>query len=94
VGYALLANPSAQRELDALPPRIAEGIRAVLRALADEPRSKRFDLKVLQGGSTRSWRLRIGDYRVILGLDHERQEILVVRIGPRSTVYRGWSGGD
>lgn len=51
-------------------------------------------MKVLQGGQPGQLRhrLRIGDYRVILRIDHERQEILVVRIGHRSTVYRSWDG--
>ncbi len=93
--YALLASPHAQRDLDDLPVRIADGIRLLLHALAEEPRSRRFDIKQL-GGSHRSkrLRLRIGEYRILLDIDHQRQQILVARIGHRSTVYRGWDGGD
>lgn len=96
MAYALLANPAAQRELDALPDRIADGLRIVLRELAANPRSDRFDVKLLQGGRTgiKRWRLRVGDYRIVFQFDHAAKEIRVVRIGHRSTVYRGWSGGD
>lgn len=91
MAYALVAAPSAQRELDALPPRIAAGIRAVLRALAAEPRSHRFDLKRLAGVPARlpALRLRVGEYRIILAIDHDGREILVARIGHRKAVYRG-----
>lgn len=96
MAYALVAAPVAQRELDHLPARIADGIRQALRALADDPRSKRFDLKRLQGNDARPppLRLRLGDYRVILQIYHDLREIRVARIGPRSTVYRGWGHGD
>lgn len=92
----LLASPRAQKELDALPSRIADGLRQLLGALAEDPRSKRFDLKPLVGGRGKlpRLRLRIGDYLVILEIDHARQQILVGRVGHRSTIYRDWGGGD
>lgn len=89
--YALLAHPRAQRELDALPPAIAAGMRRVLAELAKAPRSKRFDLKPLKAvdGEPPAMRLRVGDYRAILRIDHKRHEIRIARIGHRSDVYRG-----
>ena len=91
MAYALLASPAAQRELDGLPRRIGDGIRAVLMALAQDPRSERFDLRLLRGRNPgRRLRLRIGDYRVLLSVDHARREILVARIGHRSSVYKAW----
>jgi mRNA-degrading endonuclease RelE of RelBE toxin-antitoxin system len=91
LAYALLASPSGQKTLDALPKAIAEGLKRVLQALAESPRSRRFDLKALQGPQRRPplLRLRIGDYRVVLFMDHPRQEVVVVRAGRRNTVYRG-----
>ena len=96
MGYALLTVPAVQRQLDALPARIADGLRLVLRALADSPRSKRFDLKPLQGSYHRPppLRLRVGDYRVILQVYHDVQEIRISAIGHRSTIYRDWVRGD
>ncbi len=89
--YTLLAAPRPQRELDALPPAIAEGIRRVLHALAEDPRSRRFDVKALRDvdGKPPALRLRVGDYRVVFAMDHTSEEILVARIGHRKTVYRG-----
>lgn len=76
---------------------IADGIRRVLRALAAEPRSRRFDLKPLKAvdGDPPAMRLRIGEYRVILRIHHDDREIRLARVGHRSTVYRGLEGvGD
>lgn len=89
--YRLLAHPRAQAELDALPARIADGLRAVLRALAQHPRSRRFDLSLLKAvpGQPPAMRLRVGDYRVILRIDHKERETLLARIGHRKDVYRG-----
>lgn len=89
--YSLLAHPRAQRELDGLPTIVAQGIRSVLEALAVDPRSRRFDLKQLRGidGEPPAQRLRIGEYRVVLRIDHRSREIRIARIGHRSDVYRG-----
>ena len=69
--YVLLAHPRAQRELDELPSRIADGLRAVLQELATRPRDPKFDLKKLNAvdGEPPALRLRVGEYRVILRID-------------------------
>lgn len=95
--YALFASPAAQRELDALPTVIAEGIRKVLRILADDPRTNRLDLRPLRAvdGEPPALRLRLGQYRVILRIYHDLEEIRIARIGHRRSVYRGITGiGD
>lgn len=96
MAYALLTVPAVQRQLEDLPPAIADGLRAVLMALAQDPQSRRFDLRKLAGNDQRPppLRLRVGDYRVILQVYHDLKEIRISRIGHRSTVYRGWEGGD
>ena len=94
--YALLTVPAVQRQLDALPPRIVDGLCFVLWALSEDPKSKRFDLKPLQGTYHRPppLRLRVGDYRVILMVYHDLKEIRISAIGHRSTVYRDWGRTD
>lgn len=37
-----------------------------------------------------AYRIRIGDYRVIYAIADERLVVLVVEIGHRREVYRGW----
>ncbi len=89
--YTLEAHREANKQLLTLPPKIADGIRRVLRDLAANPSTDRFDLKPIQGHSSRppTLRLRIGKYRVLVKIRHEKQRIRVLRLGHRSVVYKG-----
>lgn len=89
--YRLEAHRQANKELRALPPGIADGIRRVLRDLAEDPRHARFDLRPIQGHHSLppTLRLRIGQYRVLLKISHERRLVRALRVGHRRDVYRG-----
>lgn len=34
------------------------------------------------------WKLRVGDYRVILDVNEQKREILVLKVGHRKNVYK------
>lgn len=89
--YALEAHREANKQLRSLPPKIADGLRKVLRDLAHDPAHPRFDLKRIQGHNRHppTQRLRVGQYRVLLKIDHDEQRIRILRIGLRADVYRG-----
>lgn len=90
-GYHLEAHREANKQLKRLSPKIADGIRKVLHDLAANPSHPRFDLKPIQGHSSRppTMRLRIGHIRILLKISHERKLIRILRIGDRRDVYRG-----
>jgi mRNA interferase RelE/StbE len=44
----------------------------------------------MRGKGTGFYRLRVGAYRIIYRMQSERISVLVIRIGHRSEVYRGW----
>lgn len=54
-----------------------------LRHVAEDPR--RFLTRL---AAVEAYRLRVGDYRVILDVDWEREMVYVLTLGHRSTVYR------
>ena len=58
---------------------------AAIEALADEPRPPGVKKLV---GSEHIYRIRVGDYRVIYGIDDRALLLLVQRIRHRSDVYR------
>ena len=60
--------------------RISEAIRSLAKDLRP-PGSKK--MKNRDG-----WRIRVGDYRVIYGINDEESVVLVAKIGHRSDVYR------
>jgi mRNA interferase RelE/StbE len=85
VAYTVQVLPSAQRQLAKLDPPIRKRIAAAIDSLADDPRPA--GAKKLQGGET-TWRVRVGDYRILYDI-HDRQAlVLVIEVGHRREIYR------
>ena len=82
--YQIVIKRSAEKELNALPSALRNRIANRLLTLEDNPRP--VGIKKLQGEE--SYRLRIGDYRVLLTIDDQRQQVVIYAIGHRREVYR------
>ena len=83
--YTVVVVRSAERELKALSPEIAQRIGQRLRALAEDQHPAQ--TKRLR--NSRNFRLRIGDYRVIYAVDDAARLVTVLAVGHRREVYRG-----
>ena len=82
--YQVLIKRSAEKELDALPANVRDRIVARLLALEGNPRPS--GTKKLQGEE--SYRLRVGDYRVLYTVDDPQRAVTIYAIGHRREVYR------
>jgi len=83
--YSVELSQSAARSLRELPTRQQLRIRQKIDALADNPCPPGHrKLK----GEERSYRIRVGDYRVVYEIFEEIVMVLVLRIGHRKDVYR------
>jgi mRNA interferase RelE/StbE len=82
--YQVILKRSAEKELDALQTSIRERINRRLLALKETPRPS--GVKKLQGEE--SYRLRIGDYRVLYTIDDNSKQVFIIAIGHRREVYR------
>lgn len=82
--YAVYILGSAERALGRIAQPQQVKIIAAIRGLAGTPRPA--GVKKLSGRE--SWRIRIGDYRVIYEIDDQRVIVTVVAIGHRRDVYR------
>ncbi len=82
--YTVVFLRRAQRELESLPNTDYERVRNAIAGLANNPRPS--GCKKLTGRD--GWRIRIGDYRVIYGINDRELLITVVRIGNRRDIYR------
>ncbi len=80
--YSIQIEENAERFLKKLNKKDVEMILNKVYAIRDNP--FRF-LKRLQG--EKLWRLRIGDYRVIVDVIVSFNKIIVIRIGHRKNVY-------
>ena len=79
--YRVELTRAAERQLDALPDRLASRVVSQLLELADDPRP-RGALK-LSGTAAPMWRIRIGDIRVVYSVSDRSQLVLVERIARR-----------
>lgn len=84
MSYALAFKPSAEKELRKLPRDMIPRVVAAVRALGDEPRPH----GCVKLSGSQSWRVRIGDYRVIYDINDKSRAIDVLHIGHRREVYR------
>ncbi len=77
-------RPSAEKQLDALDPPNGARVRAALLRLTADP-LQATNVKAMHDGT---FRLRVGDWRVVYALHDDVLIVLVLRIGHRREVYR------
>jgi mRNA interferase RelE/StbE len=85
--YTVNLDRTAEKGLRKLPRNIAARIVSALQALADDPYPPA--ARKLEGYDD-LYRLRIGDWRAIYTVDDAEIIILVLDIGPRKDIYRGY----
>lgn len=83
-GWRVEITPPARRDLRRIDPPVGRRVLDTLdRLVADPPTG---DVIKLQGRE--EWRLRVGDWRVLLRLDREQLAVYVLRVLPRGRAYR------
>ena len=80
----LVITSRAKRELSKLEKSTLKRIQVALNKLLTNPETA--DLKKLKGESD-TWRLRVGDYRVIMEIIHKEETIYVLRVRHRREAY-------
>ena len=83
--YQVLIARSAEKQLKKLPPQIQRKIAAVIMSLGIEPHP--YGSKKLTG-TVNSYRVRVGDYRVIYDVYEHEIVVSVLKIGHRRDIYR------
>jgi mRNA interferase RelE/StbE len=82
--HQVFVQPSAQKEIEKLPKPAQTKVLKALVALADNPRPA--NCKKLVG--TDSWRVRVGEYRIVYWIEDNMLRVEVVRVAHRKDVYR------
>jgi mRNA interferase RelE/StbE len=83
MAHRLLYLPGVERDIRALPGRVAERVRHGLERLAEDPRLG----KPLHGDLAPFWSYRVGDYRVVYEIRDKELVVLVVMLGHRRAIY-------
>jgi mRNA interferase RelE/StbE len=84
MAYTVEIEPRAQRQLRTLPRDVQRRITDALAALADQPRPP--DAKRLTGHD-RTYRIRVGAYRILYEIEDRIRIILIIEVGHRRQVY-------
>ena len=83
--YRISIEPAAQRELSKLPIDVRQNVADAISALANEPRPP--GVRKLSGSKS-SYRIRIGDYRVLYTIADRILNVIVIKVGNRRDIYR------
>jgi mRNA interferase RelE/StbE len=82
--YTLLAKPTVEKDLRAIRPEDLVVLNEKIKSLAERPRQHKTEkLKGVEG-----YRLRVGKYRILYGIDDETKTVTIHRVQHRREVYR------
>ena len=84
MSYTVSLKRSAEKELDALPPRIHDKVIKAILALKKNPYPR--NVKRLHGRE--GARIRVGNYRILYLVKDSSKEIEVFSVGDQKDVYR------
>lgn len=84
MNYEVLLKPAAQRQLKKLSPVVQKEVITLLEDLSENPRP--LGCKKLKGRQ-HQYRVRLGDYRVIYGIEDNKLIVRVIKIGHRRDIY-------
>ncbi len=83
--YRVEIKEHAIKELAKLQPGIGRRILASIESLASNPRPRQ-NVKLRESAS--SYRLRVGDYRVLYQINDSDKIVMIFKVGHRREVYR------
>ena len=83
--YRIEWKRSAVKELQSLPPEVVRRILSVVERLADSP-APHGAIKLT--GFEQTYRVRVGDYRIVYSIYQVQLVIEIVRVAHRRDVYR------
>jgi mRNA interferase RelE/StbE len=83
--YKVVLKPSVEKDLRSLPRSIVARVFKQIEALKDEPVPRQ---SIKLAGAEHLYRIRIGDYRVIYGVDRDLKQVIVHYVRHRRDVYR------
>ena len=85
VSYKLLVKKSAEKELRTIPKPFLSKIVSKILLLSSNPRPHGSEPLA---GSGEHYRIRQNDYRIVYTVNDHRKEVVLVKVGHRSDVYR------
>lgn len=83
--YRVLTTKRVEKQFDAMPQQLVNRVKQHIETLREDPRP--FGVKKLRG-YTNTYRVRVGNHRIIYTIDDLAQTITLLTIDDRKDVYR------
>jgi mRNA interferase RelE/StbE len=83
--YDVRTLPAARKDIDRLPAKQRERVESAIASLADNPRPRGC---VKMKAKVDTYRIRVGNYRVLYEVYDNELVIIVVTVGDRKDIYR------
>jgi mRNA interferase RelE/StbE len=83
--YEVIVESAAAKGLRRFPKDVVEKVAKELKGLREDPRAPGCRKIV---GSTDTYRIRVGDYRIVYEVEDASKRVIVMAIGHRKDVYR------
>ena len=83
--YKVVLKPSVEKDLRSLPASVVARVLKVIEELRDEP-IQRQSIKL--AGAEELYRIRVGNYRVIYGVEKNNKQVIIHYIRHRQHAYR------
>jgi len=84
--YSIVFKPSVQKDFRALPASVIARLMKKIEALKSNPHPHQ-SIKLVS--AERLYRLRVGDYRIVYGVDDKTKRIIIQYVRHRRGIYRG-----
>lgn len=84
--HSVSFSPRAARDLEDCPPDVRRAVGAAIEGLALAPRPP--GTRKLSGNAAGAYRVRVGGWRILYDVYDKERAVVIVRIGPRKSVYR------
>jgi mRNA interferase RelE/StbE len=85
MSHRIEVSPAAARQLKKIDRRVLPQIAAKIDALATEPRPQGYEKL---SGYDDLYRVRVGDYRIVYGVEDQLVLIVVLKVANRAEVYQ------
>ena len=88
--YEVLVDEKVEKDLEKVPNYIVEKFLRLLDEFEKNPIRMRsgFDVKLMEGYPSNTYRLRIGKYRILYAVDNDNKKVRITTIQYRSDAYK------
>jgi mRNA interferase RelE/StbE len=92
-GYRIRVHRRVERALEELPVHISDRVSELIDELRRDPVPRNFDVEKIKGMAD-TYRVRVGDYRVLYSVDRKGHEVTVFKVASRGKAYGSESTPD